>query len=110
MTNSFTFVIKFWALVPINEVDCKVIGSRWANCNNNEISDPDVRCRLVGQEVNPHADETFDAATPHLEAKRMLFTEFASERARDGKPLQISLIDVKKTYFDGIPERSLYVR
>ena len=76
----------------------------------NYISDPDVRCRLVGQEVNTHADESFYAATPPLEAKRMLFTEFASERTRNGQPLQISFIDVKKAYFYGIPERSLYVR
>ena len=104
------FCDKVWELVPIDEVDGKVIGSRWVNCNKNDISDPDVRCRLVGQEVNTQADESFFAATPPLEAKRMLFTEFASERTRNGKPLQISFIDVKKAYFYGIPERALYVR
>ena len=97
-------------LVPVEEVKGKTIGSRWVSCNKNEIADPDVRCRLVGQEVNRHAVESFYAATPPLEAKRMLFNEFASERTRNGKPLQISFIDVKKTYFYGVPERDLYVR
>ena len=68
------FCDKVWVLVPIDEVDGKVIGSRWVNCNKNDISDPDVRCRLVGQEVNHHEDKSFYAATPPLEAKRMLFT------------------------------------
>ena len=51
----------------------KMIGSKWVDCNKNDINNPDVRCRLVGQEVNTHADESFYAATPPLEAKRMLF-------------------------------------
>ena len=104
------FCDKVWELVPVDDVQGKVIGSRWVNCNKNDITDPDVRCRLVGQEVNTHADESFYAATPPLEAKRMLFTQFASEQSRGGKPLKISLVDVKKAYFYGIPERDLYVR
>ena len=104
------FCDKVWELVPVDEVEGKVIGSRWVNCNKNDITDPDVRCRLVGQEVNLYADDSFYAATPPLEAKRMLFTQFSTERTRNGKPLQISFVDVKKAYFYGIPERSLYVR
>ena len=90
------FCNKVWELVPIAEVTGKVIGSRWVNCNKNDLEDPDVRCRLVGQEVNLHADESFYAATPPLEAKRLLFSEFASRRATGGKPLQLSFVDVKK--------------
>ena len=108
------FCDKVWVGVPIEEAladtDGKIIGSRWVNCNKNDIHDPDVRCRLVAQEVNLHADESFYAATPPLEAKRMIFSEFASKRKMRGKPLQISFVDVKKAYFYGVPERSLYVR
>ena len=56
--------------------------------NKNDINDPDVRCRLVAQEVYLHADESFFAATPPLEAKRLLFSEYAS-RAKS-EDLQIS--------------------
>ena len=106
------FCDKVWVGVPIdvarNDPDGKIIGSRWVNCNKNDINDPDVRCRLVAQEVNLHADESFFGATPPLEAKRLLFSEFAS-RAKS-EDLQISFVDVKKAYFYGIPERTLYVR
>ena len=104
------FCDKVWELVPIEEVTGKVIGSRWVNCNKNDIADPDVRCRLVGQEVNLFADESFYTVTPPLEAKRLIFSEYASEQSRNGKPLQISFIDVKKAYFYGVPTRDIYVR
>ena len=108
------FCDKVWVGVPLaeaqNDPDGKIFGSRWVNCNKNDINDPDVRCRLVAQEINLQADESFYAATPPLEAKRMLFSEYASEQTRNGVPLQISFVDVKKAYFYGIPDRSLYVR
>ena len=106
------FCDRVWVGVPLddakNDPDGKIIGSRWVNCNKNDINDPDVRCRLVAQEVNLHADDSFYAATPPLEAKRMLFSDFSS-RAMNEK-LQISFVDVKKAYFYGVPERTLYVR
>lgn len=46
------------------DAEGKIIGSRWVNCNKNDVNDPDVRCRLVAQEVNVHADVSFFAATP----------------------------------------------
>ena len=49
-------------------------------------------------------------ASPPLEAKRMLFSEFASKRMINGKPLQLSFADVKKAYFCGVPEREIFVR
>ena len=71
-----------WVGVPMNEAQQdqtgKIVGSRWVNCNKNDASNPDVRCRLVAQEVNVHADESFYAATPPLEAKRLLFSEYAN--------------------------------
>ena len=85
----------------------KIIGSRWVNCNKNDINDPDVRCRLVAQEVNLHADDSFYAATPPLEAKRQIFSEWASTQ---DVYRQLSFIDVKKAYFFGVPVRSLYIR
>ena len=91
----------------------KIVGCRWVNCNKGDLTNPDVRCRLVAQEVNngegPN-DAAFYAATPPLEAKRMLFSQWATERTRDGKHLKLSFIDIRKAYFNGTPTRSLYVR
>ena len=108
------FCDKVWVAVPLEEAmadpEGKVIGSRWVNCNKNDVNDPDVRCRLVAQEVNLHADDSFYAATPPLEAKRLLFSQWSTEQCRNGERLQLSFVDVKKAYFYGIPDRHLYVR
>ena len=67
------FCDKVWSGVPLeepqNDPEGKIIGSRWVNCNKNDITDPDVRCRLVAQEVNLQHDESFYAATPPLRGK-----------------------------------------
>ena len=65
---------RVWVGVPMAEAmadtDGKISGSRWVNRNKNDINDPDVRCRLMAQEIHVHADESFYAATPPLKAKR----------------------------------------
>ena len=48
-------------------------------------------------------------STPPLEAKRWLCSGYARKRARNGKPLQLSFVDVKKAYFYGRPTRDLYM-
>ena len=96
----------------MQDTDGKIVGCRWVNCNKGDLEDPDVRCRLVAQEVN-HGDspnDAFYAATPPLEAKRLLFSQWATEQKRGGKFLKISCVDIRKAYFNGIPKRSMYVR
>ena len=76
--NWSTFV-TVWELVPMEQAladpDGKVIGSRWVNCNKNDINNPDIRCPLVAQEIDLHHDDSFYATTPRLEAKRIFFSE-----------------------------------
>ena len=74
------------------------------------MHNPDVRARLVAQEVNMQADTSFFAAAPPFASKRMLLSQFATEKVRDGKPLKLSFIDVRKAYFYGKPSRKLYIR
>ena len=96
----------------LKDSDGKIVGCRWVNCNKGDLENPDVRCRLVAQEVN-HGDgptDAFYAATPPLESKRLLFSQWATERKRDGRHLKISCVDIRKAYFNGKPNRSLYVR
>ena len=98
------FCDKVWVGVPLeeaeNDPDGKIIGSSWVNCNKNDINDPDVRCRLVAQEINLHHDESFYAATPPLEAECMLFSQWAMEQTRGKEELCLSFIDVRKAYFN----------
>ena len=52
------------------------IRTRWVLCNKGDTERPEIRARLVAREVNTYKDETgmFAAATPPLEAKRMLLS------------------------------------
>ena len=40
----------------------------------------------------------------------MLFSQMATQRhLPDGRPLELSFVDIKKAYFNGIPKRKLYL-
>ena len=82
------------------------------NSNTGDSENPDVRCRLVAQEVNKGSGGCEDcyAATPPLEAKRLLFSEWATKKVRHGKKLKLSFVDIRKARFNGIPTRNLYIR
>ena len=40
----------------------------------------------------------------------MLFSRYVSERWRKGKPLRISFVDIRKAYFNALPERAIFMR
>ena len=92
------------------EDDAIVVGTRWVACNKGDQENPDVRMRLVAQEVNTYHEEAYFAATPPIECKRALMSEYATRRTFKGKPLKMSFVDVRKAYFHGRPTRNLYVR
>ena len=95
----------------MSDAEGKIISTRWITSNKGVANDPDVRCRLVAQEVAiGDSDPSFYAATPPLENKRLLFSQWATERTRGGKALKLSFVDIVKAYFNGRPTRSLYVR
>ena len=108
------FNSKVWVGVPLQQAlddpEGKIVGCRWVVSNKNDINDPDVRARLVAQEVSTHADTSFYAATPPLESKRMLLSDWATRRTHEGKPLKLSFVDIRKAYFNGTPSRRLYIR
>ena len=45
-----------------------------------------------------------------LEAKRVLMSQWASERTRGGRAFKLHFNDARKAYFNGAPSRNLYVR
>ena len=53
--------------------------------NKGDASKPDIRARLVACELNTYTDESglFYAATPPLEAKRILLSEHATKREQE---------------------------
>ena len=88
-----------------------LVRSRWVLCNKGDAESPDVRARLVSCELNKgDRNDAFSASTPPLEGKRLLFSRYTSERKRRGKPLRISFVDIRKAYFNALPEREIYMR
>ena len=72
-------ITKFgvYGKVPIqscwNDTGKDPIGVRWLNVNKGDDENPEIRCRIVAQEFNNHKRDDLFAATPPLEAKKMLF-------------------------------------
>ena len=70
------FNANVWRAVPLaramQDPSAQLIGVRWVICNKGDAQNPEVRARLVAQEVSHSNDVSFYAATPPLESKRML--------------------------------------
>lgn len=102
-----------WVGVPEDEARSEdgaiIVGTRRVNCNKEDSAEPDVRARLLAQEVNTHQEDAYVAATPPLECKRAVISQMVPERTRDGANLKLCFIDVRKAYFNGRPTRNLYV-
>ena len=91
--------------------DYILVRSRWVLCNKGDSQDPDVRARLVPCELNSgEKNNLFSASTPPLEAKRFLFSRYVSERHREKQPLRLSFVDIRKAYFNALPERAIDMR
>ena len=68
------------------------IGCRWIDINEGDDEHPDDRSRLAAKETNQSPSDEMFAATPPLEAKKMLFsmavTDFAYGRAKKSLGVQ----------------------
>ena len=68
---------KVWVGVPLSKALAdpagKIVGTRWVLSNKHDSADPDVRARLVAQEISTFADESFYAATPPFRGKAPSF-------------------------------------
>ena len=49
------------------------------------------------------------ASTPPLESKKALFSRYAAQRTQDGQPPALSFIDIKNAYFNGVPQRNMFI-
>ena len=50
------------------------IGTRWVDVNKSDDSNPQYRSRLVAKEINTHKRDDLFAATPPLEAQKLLLS------------------------------------
>ena len=86
----------------------RIIQGRWIDVNKGDSSVPDYRSRYVGKEFNRGQAATADlyAATPPLEALKILISSAASDTTRE---THLMLSDVKRAYFHAPATRELYV-
>lgn len=100
------FVSKqVWRVVPRKRAEGhKIVGTRWVCCNKGDAERPEIRCRLVAQEVNMYKTDDFFAATPPVETLRIIL----SMAAEDPK-LQVTLVDISRAYFNAYIRRKVYV-
>ena len=109
---------KVWHLATRDDAerfeDKIVVGGRWVVCNKGGTLNPKIRCRYVATEVNKGGSEdAFYAATPPLEAKRLLLSQFAHSQTTTTDPnkkLKLCLVDGTKAYFNAEPNRNIFVR
>ena len=51
----------------------------WVDCNKGDLRQPDVRSRWVAKDIAFYKSDEFFAATPPLEAMRLILSEAASQ-------------------------------
>ena len=95
---------KVYEEVPLDEcwkaTGKPPIGTRWVDVNKGDDQNPDYRSRLVAQEINNHKREDLFAATPPLEAKKILMSLAVTEgvgyqRGSKEKGQKLDFIDVR---------------
>jgi hypothetical protein len=105
--------------VPIEECWANTgkepIGTRWVDVNKGDEANPEYRSRLVAQEIKRDNREDLFAATPPLEALKLLLSMAVTEgigdsgvNKKDGNKLEF--IDVRRAYFHAKARRMVYVK
>ena len=82
----------------------KVIGVRWIDINKGDHENPDYRSRLVAKYFKGDDRPDLFAATPPLEALKLLISIAASNPG-----LHIMINDVKRAYFHAAVKRLVYI-
>ena len=90
------------------------IGVKWVDVNKGDNSNPDYRSRLVAQEIKTDKREDLFAATPPLEAIKMVLSMAVTEgigfKAGNRKGgVKIDFIDVRRAYSHARARREVYV-
>ena len=86
----------------------KIIKVKWVRLNKGTPHDPQVRCRLVGQEFNDGEgkDELF-AGTPPLYVVRALLSMVASQGGHSR--MKVMIMDVKSAFLYGDVKREIFI-
>ena len=104
--------------VPIEEcwnaTGAAPIGTRWVDVNKGDERNPEHRSRLLAKEIKTSKREDLFAATPPLEAMKIILSLAVTEgigyqagcKTRGHK---LEFIDVRRAYFHAKARREVYV-
>ena len=82
------------------------IGTQWVDVKKGDEHSPEVRCRLVAQEVDTNKEDAFFAATLPLETLRLVLSHVATGT----NSRKIMILDVKKAHLHAYAEREIVRR
>ena len=103
--------MRVYTKVPRSEavaLGVKIITTKWLDINKGDAKDPNYRSRLVGRELKMDNRLDLFAATPPLEALRLMCSICANNQdSRD--PFRIMSIDVRRAYFYAKAKRPVYI-
>ena len=103
--------MKLYHKVPRSEcikAGCKAITTRWIDVNKGDTQNKNYRSRLVAREIKKNNRPDLFAATPPLEALRLLVSDAATiEPGRQRKLIMTN--DVSRAYFYAPAIREVYI-
>ena len=102
---------KVWVKITRKEAirrGMKIIKTRWIDINKGDVEDPNYRSRFVAKEFNVDKQEGLFAATPPLEALKMLIGE-AATMDWEGEDKVVMINDVARAFFEAPMQRDMCV-
>ena len=106
--HDFKVYLKAPVAMCPKETGKRPIGTRWVDSNKGDKDKPNIRSRLVAQELNMYKCPELFAATPPVEFIRYLISRCASIQW-SAAPTRIMVNDVKKAYFNAPATRRVFV-
>jgi hypothetical protein len=104
---------QVWDVVPVAEcwknTGKKPLQSKWVDVNKGDLKRPVVRSRFVAKEFADKRSDEFFAATPPLEALRMLLSHAATGRKTSRGGRKVLVVDARKAHLHAPAERLVYV-
>ena len=113
--NEMTYISdkQVWRKIPRSAAQrngWRIIPTRWIAINKGSAQDPCYRSRLVAKEFNTGAQEGLFAATPPLEAVRLLLSDVATaRRERPNEDRVVMVNDVARAFFEAPMKRYVCV-
>ena len=103
--------MKVWTKVPraecIQVTGRPPIGTRWVDCNKGDDLHPNMRARLVAQDIRKDSNFELFVATP-IEYIKYIFSRAASSQT-SSEPTCIMVNGIKKAFFYAPATRPLYI-